>query len=98
MRNIVRLGEEGASDWWSVKPIIAPGGRALDGPYPWQAFWWEAKAPGKKPTDSQLAWMDKPPTGRPRGDLVRSIHSPRRHVFETWFLEYFTKCHRGNPD
>jgi hypothetical protein len=39
--------------------VIPPGGRALDGPHLWQAFFWEAKAPGKRPTDAQLAWMDK---------------------------------------
>jgi hypothetical protein len=49
LRNIMRIGEEGCADWWSAKPIIAPGGRALDGPHPWQAFAWEAKAPAKRP-------------------------------------------------
>jgi hypothetical protein len=47
-RNIIRIGEEGATDWWSAKPIIPPGGRSLDSPWPWQAFWWEAKAPGRR--------------------------------------------------
>jgi hypothetical protein len=50
--NVVRIGEEGAADWWSARPIIPPGGRALAGLHPWQAYYWECKAPGRKPTDA----------------------------------------------
>jgi hypothetical protein len=57
LRDVVKIGEAGTADWWSARPIIAPSGRALDGPWPWQAFYWEAKAPSKKPTDVQLEWM-----------------------------------------
>jgi hypothetical protein len=102
LRNIVRIGEEGTADWWSARPIIPPGGRALDGPHPWQAFCWEAKAPGKRPTPAQVAWIDK---RRQVGiesawfdqfaarDRPAEACEPRdSHVFETWFLGYFTPC------
>jgi hypothetical protein len=59
LRNVVSIGEQGAADWWSARPIIPAGSRPLDGPHPWQAFFWECKAPGKKPTDAQLAWINK---------------------------------------
>jgi hypothetical protein len=58
-RKIVRIGEEGVADWWSARPIIPPGGRPLDGPHLWQGFFWEAKAPGKRPSPAQLAWLDR---------------------------------------
>jgi hypothetical protein len=100
-RNIVRVGEEGASDWWSARPIIPPGSHALDGPHPWQGFFWEAKAPGKRPTAAQLEWLDR----RRRVGLEatwfnqfqdRDRPSPAceprdSHVFETWFSEYFRR-------
>jgi hypothetical protein len=105
-RNIVRVGEEGASDWWSARPIIPPGGRALDGPHPWQAFFWEAKAPNKRPTEAQLAWMDR---RRQVGieatwfsqfaahDRPSPACEPRdSHVFEVWFSEYFRR-HEWKP-
>jgi hypothetical protein len=56
-RNIVRIGEEGMTDWWSARPSSV--GRALDGPWPWTGFFWEARAPGKRPTAAQLGWMAK---------------------------------------
>ena len=101
MRNIVRLGEEGAADWWSARPIIPPGGRALDGPWPWQGFYWEAKAPSKKPSEAQLAWLEKCRQcgleaawfnqfsfkDRP-APVVEARESP---VFEVWFYGYFAK-------
>jgi hypothetical protein len=108
LRNVVSIGEQGTADWWSARPIIPPGGRALYGPHPWQAFYWEAKAPGKKPTDAQLAWM-----ARRRQVGIEAawfnqfsfkdrpapvVEARDSHVFETWFLGYFTKCHRGNTD
>jgi hypothetical protein len=100
-RNVVRVGEEGMPDWWSARPIIPPGGRALDGPWPWQAFFWEAKAPGKRPTDAQLAWIDR----RRQVGLeaawfnqfeVRDRPSPaceprESQVFEVWFSGYFRR-------
>jgi hypothetical protein len=104
LRNMVRIGEVGAADWWSARPIIPPGGRALDGPHPWAAFSWEAKAPGKRPTDAQLAWIDR---RRQVGleaawfnqfavrDRPSPVCEPRdSHVFETWFSGYFD---RGYP-
>jgi hypothetical protein len=105
MRNIVRLGEEGASDWWSARPIIPAGGRAQDGPHPWQAFYWEAKATGKRPTDAQLAWLDKRRQvgleatwfnqfgfrDRP-APVVDARESP---VFEVWFYGYFNSSTGG---
>jgi len=99
MRNIVRIGEAGASDWWSARPIIPPGGRAVDGPHPWQAFYWEAKAPSRRPTEAQLAWLDR---RRQVGltatwfnqfaaqDRPSPACEPRdSHVFEVWFSQYF---------
>ena len=102
-RNIVRVGEEGAADWWSARPIIPAGGRALDGPWPWQGFYWEAKAPSKKPSEAQLAWLEK---CRQCGleaawfnqfqvkDRPAEACEPRDcHVFETWFSGYFNRRH-----
>jgi hypothetical protein len=97
-RNIVRIGEAGASDWWSARPIIPPGGRVHTGPHPWAGFFWEAKAPGKRPTDARLAWIDR----RRRVGLeaawfnqfeARDRASPEcepreSHVFEVWFSGY----------
>ena len=100
-RNIVRIGETGAADWWSARPIILPGGRALDGPWPWQGFYWEAKAPGKRPSAAQLAWMAR---RRQVGleaawfdqfqahDRPSPACEPRdSHVFQVWFTGYFTR-------
>jgi hypothetical protein len=104
LRNVIRIGEEGTSDWWSARPIIPPGGRALDGPHPWQAFFWEAKAPGKRPSPAQLEWLDR---RRQVGievawfnefqarDRRSPVCEPRdSHVFEVWFLGYFTHDYR----
>jgi hypothetical protein len=102
LRNIVRIGEEGTSDWWSARPIIPPGGRAQDGPWPWAAFFWEAKAPGKRPSDAQLAWLDKRRQvgleaawfnqfsfkDRP-APVVEAQESP---VFEVWWSGYFRRA------
>jgi hypothetical protein len=101
---VVRIGEKGAADWWSTRPIIPPGGRALDGPHPWQGFWWEAKAPGKRPTNARLAWIDR---RRQVGieatwfnqfqaaDRASPACEPREsHVFEVWFSGYFNVRHR----
>jgi hypothetical protein len=100
-RNIVRIGEEGASDWWSVRPAIPPGSRPLEGPHLWQGFFWEAKAPGKRPTDEQLVWMDR---RRQVGieaawfnafqlgpDEYRPDRPQASHVFEVWFSDYFQR-------
>jgi len=100
LRNVVRIGEEGAADWWSAKPIILPNGRALDGPHPWAGFFWECKAPGRRPTEAQLAWLDR---RRQVGleaawfnqfqawDRPAPACEPRdSHVFEVWFSGYFT--------
>jgi hypothetical protein len=104
LRNVVRVGEEGAADWWSARPIIPVGGRALDGPHPWQAFFWEAKAPGKRPTAAQLAWLDRRrQVGiesawfnqfQARDRPSPACESCESHVFETWFSQYFTAKER----
>jgi hypothetical protein len=57
--SVIHIGETGAADWWSARPIIPPGGRALDGPHSWQGFFWEGKAPGRRPTEAQLAWLER---------------------------------------
>jgi hypothetical protein len=100
-RGVVRIGETGAADWWSARPIIPSGGRALAGPHPWQAFFWECKAPGKRPSAAQLAWLGK---RRQVGfevawfnqfagqDRPTPACEPRdSHVFEVWFLGYFER-------
>jgi hypothetical protein len=105
-RNVVRVGEEGAADWLSARPVIEPGGRARDGPHLWQGFFWEAKAPGKRPSPAQLEWIDK----RRRCGFeaawfnqfaARDRPSPEcepknSHVFETWFTGYFRR-HEWTP-
>jgi hypothetical protein len=100
-RNVVRVGEVGAADWLSLRPVIAPGGRALDGPHLWQGFFWEAKAPGKRPAAAQLAWIDKRRqcgfeaawfnqfAARDRPSTA--VASRDSHVFETWFTGYFKR-------
>jgi hypothetical protein len=98
-RNVVRIGEEGAADWWSARPIIPPGSRACDGPWPWQGFFWEAKAPGRRPTDRQLEWMwRRQQVGLEAAwfnqfaaqDRPSPAVEPRdSHVFEIWFSDYF---------
>jgi hypothetical protein len=99
LRNIVRIGEEGAADWWSARPIIPPGGRSQDGPWPWAAFYWEAKAPGRRPRPAQLEWMARrQQVGLEAGwfnqfaahDRPSPACAPREsHVFETWFVGHF---------
>jgi hypothetical protein len=99
LRNVVRIGEESAADWWSARPIIPPGGRALDGPHPWAAFYWECKAPGKRPTAAQLEWMSRRRqvgleaawfNQFAAGDRPSPACEPRdSRVFMTWFLDYF---------
>jgi hypothetical protein len=101
MRNIVRLGEEGASDWWSARPIIPAGGRAQDGPHPWAGFFWECKAPGRKPSDAQLEWLAKRRAVgleaawfnqfgfRDRPAPV--VEARDSNVFEVWWHGYFAK-------
>jgi hypothetical protein len=104
-RNILRIGEPGAADWFSAKPIIPPGGRAQDGPWPWAGFFWEGKAPGKRPTDAQLGWLER---RRRLGfeaawfnqfsarDRPSPACEPRNsHVFESWFLGYFNARKEG---
>jgi hypothetical protein len=105
LRNVVRIGEEGAADWWSARPIIPPGARALDGPWPWQGFYWEAKAPNKRPSAAQLEWLNRRrQVGLAAGwfdqfsaqDRPSSECEPRNsHVFETWFFGYFSKTGRN---
>jgi len=101
-RNVVKIGEEGIADWWSARPIISPGGRVQDGPWMWQGFFWEAKAPRKKPSAAQLAWLDR---RRQVGlesawfnqfepeDRTPPAGEPRdSHVFTTWFFNYEMSC------
>jgi hypothetical protein len=104
LRNVVSIGEQGAADWWSARPMVAPGGRPLDGPHPWDAFWWEAKALGKKPTDAQLGWIDKRRqwgfeaawfdqfSFRDRPAPV--VEARDSNVFEVWFHGYFDRRYR----
>jgi hypothetical protein len=100
-RNIVHIGEEGMADWWSARPVIPPGGRPLGGPHLWQGFFWEAKAPGKRPSEAQLdwlrrhrqvgfeaAWFDQ---FEIRDRPVAAGDPSESHVFEVWFFGYFVK-------
>ena len=104
-RDIVRIGEQGAADWWSARPVIPPGSRALDGPHPWAGFFWEAKAPGRRPTEAQLAWLDRRrQVGleaawfnrfQAQDRLAPASEARVSHVFETWFLGYFNARKEG---
>jgi hypothetical protein len=99
LRNVVRIGEEGAADWWSARPLILPGSRALDGPHLTQSFFWEAKSPSKRPSAAQLVWLERrrqvgleatwfnqfAAADRPSA-AVEPRESP---VFEIWFFGYF---------
>jgi hypothetical protein len=101
LRNVVSIGEQGAADWWSARPIIPAGGRALDGPHPCATFFWEAKSPGKRPSDAQLEWLAK---RRAVGleatwfnqfqfkDRPAAVVDAREsHVFEVWFAGHFDR-------
>jgi hypothetical protein len=101
MRNIVRIGEAGASDWWSARPLIRPEGRAADGSWAWRGFFWECKGPNERPNPAQLAWLDK---RRQLGfestwfnqfaarDRPAPACDPQQsHVFEVWFSGYFNR-------
>jgi hypothetical protein len=105
-RSIIYLGQKGMADWLALRPIVASGSRALDGPHPLAAFYWECKAPNKRPSDAQLAWMEK---RRQVGleatwfnqfaaaDRPSPACEPREsHVFEVWFLGlgYFNPMRR----
>jgi hypothetical protein len=100
-RNLVQINEKGASDWWSARPLIPTGGRAQDAPWPWQGFFWECKAPNKRPTDAQLEWLAKRRqcgfeavwfNAFAAGDRPSPVCEPRESpVFETWFSRYFAK-------
>jgi hypothetical protein len=98
-RSVIHIGEVGAADWWSARPIIPAGGRALDGPWPWQGFFWEAKASGKRPSAAQLEWLDR---RRQVGFEAAWFNQFQAHdrrspacdprdspVFEIWFFGYF---------
>jgi hypothetical protein len=99
-RNVATIGEEGMTDWWSARPIIPPGARALDGPWPWEAFFWEAKAPGKRPSPAQLEWLARRRQGGLEATWFNQFQAQDRpspaveprdsHVFDTWFSRYFT--------
>jgi hypothetical protein len=103
-RNIVRVGEVGAADWLSMRPIIPPGGRALDGPHPSVSFFWECKAPAKKPSAVQLAWLERRQqvgldavwfNQFAAADRPAPACDPREsHVFEVWFFGYFDQEER----
>jgi hypothetical protein len=104
-RNIVHIGEEGMADWWSARPVIPPGGRPLGGPHLWQGFFWEAKAPGKRPSEVQLDWLRKRrqvgfeaawfDQFEIRDRPVAAGDPSESHVFEIWFFGYFVKVKRG---
>jgi hypothetical protein len=99
--NVICIGEKGMADWLSIRQIIPAGGRAQDGPWPWTGFYWEAKSPGKRPSDAQLEWLaQRRAVGlsaawfnqfsfrdRP-APVVEARESP---VFEVWFYGYFAK-------
>jgi hypothetical protein len=72
LRNLVRIGEEGAADWWSARPIIPPGGRAQDGPWPWAGFFWEAKA-SQAADECPIGVDGQAPAGGHRGDMVQPV-------------------------
>jgi hypothetical protein len=104
-RNIVRTNEVGAADWLSLRPMIEPGRRPLDAPWLWQGFFWECKAPSRRPTEAQLVWLDR---RRQVGleatwfnqfqlrDRPSPAVEPREsNVFEVWFLNYFTRGQHG---
>jgi hypothetical protein len=66
----------------------------------WQGFFWEAKAPGKRPSPAQIEWMDKRRQSgieavwlnefQTRDRLSPAIEPRDSPVFVTWFSEYFT--------
>ena len=57
-RNVVRIGEEGMADWLALRPLAA-GKRPLEGPHAYAMFYWEAKAPNRRPSPVHLEWLEK---------------------------------------
>jgi hypothetical protein len=77
-----------------------PGGRA-GRPASVAGILWEAKAPGKRPRDAQLAWVDRRRQvgleaawfnqGQLHDWSSPAVEPRESHVFEVWFLSYFTR-------
>jgi hypothetical protein len=100
LRNAVKIGEEGAADWWSARPVVPAGARPSDGPWLWQGFYWEAKAPGHKPAPAQSAWLERRRLAGFAATWFNQFESAGRmetcaakdsHVFEVWFRDYFER-------
>lgn len=54
------IGEKGQADWRAERPIIPPGQRATSKScYSAELFYFETKAPGKKPEPHQQLWLDR---------------------------------------
>jgi hypothetical protein len=64
-------------------------------------IFWECKAPGKRPSDAQMEWLEKrrqvgleaawfnqfAAADRP----MEAVEPRESHVFEVWFFQYFAK-------
>jgi hypothetical protein len=76
---MVRIGEKGTSDWRSE--------RRVSGLLHW-LFYWEAKAPGRKPNPLQLAWIERRmATGTP-ADWFDGFDSGRK-PFLPWYRRMY---------
>lgn len=65
-RSMVRIGEKGRADWLAMRPRRATGVDSLIEMPMHQIFFFECKAPGKKPQPEQLAWLQaQEQTGTP---------------------------------
>jgi hypothetical protein len=55
-RNIIRIGTPGMADWLAIRPVEKHG--KFGGTFvAFEIFYWEAKAPGKKPKPDQVEWL-----------------------------------------
>jgi len=54
------IGEKGQADWRAERPVIPPGSRlSKTSCFRVELFYFETKAPGKKPEAHQQLWLDR---------------------------------------
>lgn len=83
-RSLVRIGEKGIPDWRAERMVPVS-----DLPATVQLFYWEAKAPHKKPSPDQKLWMEG---RRALGWLVEwfdDFDFGGSHSFIAWYKERF---------
>lgn len=98
----IRIGEPGCSDWRAERPVIPTGARRGSLAQYHQLFYFELKAPGKKPRPDQLAWLR---AREATGTLARwfdAFNGGRSSDFVAWYRATFeqgeTSATHRSPD